>query len=45
MNLSILSPILYQPESGDTMRNKKVLIIDDQKDFGFLIEAFFFEEG
>jgi len=27
------------------MKNKKVLIIDDQKDFGFLMETFFLKKG
>ncbi len=31
--------------SGDAMKNKKVLIIDDQKDFGYLMEAFFSKKG
>lgn len=36
----------FKPEGSVLMmKNKKVLIIDDQMDFGFLMETFFLKKG
>jgi len=39
------SPTVLKRTAGDAMKNKKVLVIDDQKDFGFLMESFFSKKG
>ena len=39
------SPKVLHRAAGDAMKNKKVLIIDDQKDFGLLMEEFFTKRG
>ena len=39
------SPKVLHRAAGDMMKNKKVLIIDDQKDFGLLMKAFFSKKG